>query len=96
MIKNKKKIKFNLTLQDEKISKNKILSNLKNNKKIIFNKTVNNLVTYKNFKTNSCISNKTLNKEIRSKEIVVTRRFRPTKVPNKYNLNINKFYTNYL
>jgi hypothetical protein len=94
--KNKKKIKFNLILQDEKIDNNKILINLKNNKAKIINKIDNSLAPYQYFKINSYVFNKWLNQEIRFEEIIGTRRFRLTRVPNKYNLNINEIYTNYL
>lgn len=96
MIQNKKKIKFNLILQDEKVDNKKILIDLKNNKAKIINKIDNNLVPYQYFKVNSYVFNKCLNQEIRFKEIIVTKRFRHTKVPNKYNLNVNEIYTNYL
>jgi hypothetical protein len=94
--KNKKKIKFNLILQDEKIDNNKILINLKNNKAKIINKIDNSLAPYQYFKINSYVFNKWLNQEIRFEEIIGTRRFRLTRVPNKYNLNVNEICTNYL
>jgi len=69
---------------------------LKNNKAKKINKIDNKLMPYKHFKINSYIFNKLSNQEIRSDEIIGTRRFRLTRVPNKYNLNINEIYTNYL
>ena len=69
---------------------------MKNNKAKKINKIGNNLMPYKHFKINSYIFNKWSNQEIRSDDIIGTRRFRLTRVPNKYNLNINEIYTNYL